>query len=250
MFMILRGQNHRRKQGGSAPPPDPPSTLNGVLLYYNNRTEHVSGNSGVTINGSVTYDVAIAEGQGFQITSNAAANGVDSTVGLPDGLGDVTIMVRVNITAMNSNGALLSAPAVQNAWSGAFTYLSLRRSSTTSSAQLTWSNLSNLIVTVTSTASFLETGVWRSYVAVRQGTAIRFYRNGVLHSSHSDANGQGSPSNRPNVALGVRHSQSGGNSANTSISGTYALHAVWNRALTDDEILSMHNDPLQLIAWL
>ncbi len=83
----------------------------------------------------------------------------------------------------------------------------------------------------------LPTGVWQSYVVERSGTTLAIYFNGSLVDDTSYGGSLGSTTNP--LLFGARNAQDG---RNFTMNGLIDEVAVWNRALSPEEIAALWNN--------
>ena len=157
-----------------------------------------------------------------------------------------TIVVFLSVSSLSSSFAeLLCIPYRDGSWSSPFGAMEFLRNSTGSECNFTYANAGSQVAVTSDSSMIAADGILRQYAVTRDGSTVKFYRDGVQHGAtktlgsngNTDFNG-GHP-----VTLGNRSPSSSGN----SMGGWYTMAGLWNRALSPHEIALLNLKPLILV---
>lgn len=157
---------------------------------------------------------------------------------------ELTLVIDCELDSMDSYGALIGTAASSSAWSYPYFGFSLHRSGSTTSARLAWRTGSGSYTTATSSTSYLVIdGTRHTYAAtLLNGNVVRFYRDGVYHSTASGTAGDMYVSLSA-VYLLSRNTTASAEGAN----GRVYSAGIWKRTLTDAELESLYIRPYQML---
>ncbi len=151
-----------------------------------------------------------------------------------------TIIVWASLDTCQSYAPLLSLPA-KTTWTSPYHSYSFIRNSTTSAAQFTIATGGVGRSTINTASGFLNfTGELHQYAITRNGTAVRYFKDGELFGSGTMSSSNTPDfTNCPEAVLFTRNTTAVGESGNGRIS--QAL--IYNRTYTDWEIKQNFQDP-------
>lgn len=154
-----------------------------------------------------------------------------------------TIIVWCNLAVLGGWSTLLSIPYTNSGWADPYNMLVLKQESSGSNLYFGFSDTGNVGRTVGSDAGGIQfTDGWTMYAVTRNGTAVRFYRNGKPHGADKTISGNSIGWQSRTVALGNRSSYSPGE----GLQGKIPLAMIYNRALSDSEVALLFAFPY---AW-
>lgn len=155
----------------------------------------------------------------------------------------ITAVVLTAIDSMVDYGVLIGKPHFAASWSSPFYSWGLHRDAGSSSAAWQVGDSANQIISATGFISADSTMRLYGVTFDRPGDVVAFYRDGALHSSHTEtqdrdvAHGENAP-----LTLGNRNSGALGE----GIQGAWSMAAVWGRPLTAAEMRALYEDPFIL----
>lgn len=148
----------------------------------------------------------------------------------------VTIICWVRPDTLAAWSTLISVPYRNGSWTNPFASLALQRNSTTTSAQFAYTATGGTNRSCSSSTGFIQVENLTCYAVTRNGSAVAFYRNGVLFSTTTTASSDTSNfdwTNKQGVTVG-NHSYS---SVGEGLQGVHAQAEIWNVSLSAQQIL-------------
>lgn len=165
---------------------------------------------------------------------------------------DISIVVYANIAGLSVNSALVSAPYRDTSMTNSV--FSFNRYSSGSRGSFRYVDSTDTVRVVQDAPDgFISTSDgWTLYGVTRDGTNVRFYRNGPLFVSVSDVTTNGLKFRddlNSYIYVGDVHYQS---HTAQATQGHFAAAYIWNRVLTAAEMYQLSVDPfgpLRLADW-
>lgn len=145
----------------------------------------------------------------------------------------LTVLVWANITAMTNWSSILVIPFYTSGGGEPYTVLALQREEATSNLYFGFADTGTTRRSVVSDTGAVQTSDgWAMYAVTRDGSTVRFYRNGKPHGANKtiSSNSIGWLSRNISLANGSSYSPGQG------FEGKLPLAMIYNRALSDDEI--------------
>lgn len=213
---------------------------------WEQRTDLVSGGVGTQMLATAsTWLGQSAIGEAFDAT-NLVSGGLsypwsDRLLNITTQL---TVVVALKPVAFDSGGHLLSVP-YSSTWAAPFGSIRFLNASTTVLG-LQYADTTTTRQSVVSAAGAIQTtDPLTFYAGVRDGTAARFYRGGVLHSSTTFGASVNTvfSTNKQRITLLNRHALSSGEAA----TGQMPFAAIWSRPLTAGELGLLAADPFSML---
>lgn len=153
-----------------------------------------------------------------------------------------TVAIWANITSWASWSALMSIPYASGSWVGPYASIIFQRNSVGSAAKFTFSVSGAANDRLSSSGYLATTNGMTLYVVTNTASSTVFYKNGSQFSTGSGNAGAYDFTNKQPICV-FNHSNS---SKGEAIGGTCPFAAVWNRALSASEVLSLYRDTFQL----
>lgn len=221
---------------GTALTADQVSTIYGALAYYRLENVNDSKNSyTLTNNNTVTFTTAkYLNGADFGTTNTNKSLSIVNNFGITNGA--CTISMWANIRTAIGDGAFWELAGLENSTSDNLYGIAYTRSGSTRSVvfQRYRQGVSSDAVSYNLD---LGTNTWYQLAVTYDGTNLRGYLNGALVAGPSSYTGDGTGITANSFAIGNLRGAAAGNTYYSSI---YADDVgIWNRALSDTEILQL-----------
>lgn len=151
-----------------------------------------------------------------------------------------TIIVWCSVSVLGGWSTLLSIPFTDSGWADPYNMLTLKQESGGSNLYFGFSDTGNVGRTVASDANGIQfTDGWTMYGVTRNGTNVRFYRNGKPHGADKTISGNSIGWQSRTVNLINRSSYSPGE----GLQGKCPLGMIYNRAISDTEMALLYAFP-------
>ncbi len=166
-------------------------------------------------------------------------------IGSAAGTKDFTILVFAELDSSSNYGVLFCNPADPSTWATPFHKLALYRDNGKTSVRCKYTGSDDVGRTTTSNTGFLSfDGSFHVYGARRKSAdnQVIFYKDGARQSVKSQTNQTAMHFNNNVIGVFSRNEAASGD----GINGRFSLAMMFARALSDNEILSLSNNPWQI----